>query len=261
MSRCPTKIACIAALGALAAGPAVTPAHAVDGVLEVNQACVAAGCFTGDGPGFPVEIANPGSYRLTGNLTVPDDDTTAIVLQARFVTLDLNGFSIVGQYDCGPNPPNCPGGSARAIDAGDTDGSRIHNGGIRQFGGGALRLGGLSLIEDLRIREIGGDGIVSGLGSLVRGNLVGDIRGDGIKLEFGNPPLPGDGLIEGNVVRVTGGDGIEADFGILLGNRVVVTAGADALLGVSAAYGKNAFSEAPLGGTSLGDNLCGGSLC
>jgi len=261
MPRCSIGCTRFAALSTLAAALAAAPALAVDGVLEINQACVTTGCFTGDGPGFPVEIANPGSYRLTSNLTVPDDDTTAIVLQARFVTLDLNGFTIIGQYMCGPSPPNCPGGSARAIDAEDTDGSRVHNGGIRQFGGGALRLGGLNLIEDLRIRGIGGDGIVSGLGSLVRGNVVGDIRGDGIKLEFGNPPLPGDGVIEGNVVRVTGGDGIEVDFGLLLGNRVVVTAGADALLGPSAAYGKNAFSEVPLGGQSLGDNLCGASLC
>ncbi len=38
------------------------PAHAVDGVLEINQACaVNAGCFAGDTAGFPVTITGAGS--------------------------------------------------------------------------------------------------------------------------------------------------------------------------------------------------------
>lgn len=42
-----------------------SPAYAVDGVREINQACAAGpGCFSGDTPGFPVEIHFLGSYRL-----------------------------------------------------------------------------------------------------------------------------------------------------------------------------------------------------
>ena len=45
------------------------PALAVDGVLEINQACaVNTGCSTGDTAGFPVTISTSGSYRLTSNL-------------------------------------------------------------------------------------------------------------------------------------------------------------------------------------------------
>ena len=38
-------------------------AHADQGSLEINQLCVASGCFAGDSPGFPVEITQPGSYQ------------------------------------------------------------------------------------------------------------------------------------------------------------------------------------------------------
>ena len=49
------------------------PALAVDGVLEINQACAeSTGCFAGDSPGFPVTIQDPGSYRLTGALVLTD---------------------------------------------------------------------------------------------------------------------------------------------------------------------------------------------
>ena len=45
------------------------PSLASDGVLEINRTCAAVGCFTGDGPGLPVTILDPGSYRLTSSLS------------------------------------------------------------------------------------------------------------------------------------------------------------------------------------------------
>ena len=48
-----------------------TPALAVDGVIEINQARAMAGGITaGDNPGFPVNLTESGSYRLTSDLTV-----------------------------------------------------------------------------------------------------------------------------------------------------------------------------------------------
>jgi hypothetical protein len=71
-------------------------ASAVDGVLEINQTCaVNTGCFSTDSAGFPIEIIEAGSYRLTGNLLVPPN-TTGIVVNAQAVTVDLNGFRILG---------------------------------------------------------------------------------------------------------------------------------------------------------------------
>lgn len=54
----------------------------------------------GDSAGFPVTISLPGSYRLSGNLTVPDADTDAILITADNITLDLNGFTIAGPTIC-----------------------------------------------------------------------------------------------------------------------------------------------------------------
>ena len=72
----------------------VSALWAADGVTEINQASVeAAG-------GFPYVISEPGSYTLSGNLTVPDENTNAIEVEAPDVTVDLNGFAIIGPVKC-----------------------------------------------------------------------------------------------------------------------------------------------------------------
>ena len=58
-------------LGLVAAG---------EGALEINHACASGpGCFPGDTPNYPVEITQPGSYLVTSNLTVPDENTDGIL--------------------------------------------------------------------------------------------------------------------------------------------------------------------------------------
>ena len=96
---------------ALAAGlMAATPlsAGAQTGSIEINQArAVAGGVTAGDAAGFPVTISEPGSYSLTGNLTLSAGDvpgpgrTHAIEITASNVTLMLNGFAIQGPGICG----------------------------------------------------------------------------------------------------------------------------------------------------------------
>ncbi len=74
------------------------PALAVDGVLEINQACaVNTGCFPGDTPGFPVTISGfppESSYRLTSSLQVPGTNTDGLFLFGPHITIDFNGFSL-----------------------------------------------------------------------------------------------------------------------------------------------------------------------
>ena len=68
--------------------------YGVDGVVLINQATVnAAG-------GFPYRITQPGSYKLSGNLTLPTVNTTGIDILSDNVTLDLNGFTIAGPLPC-----------------------------------------------------------------------------------------------------------------------------------------------------------------
>ena len=60
---------------------------AVDGVVLINQATVTAA------GGFPYLITQPGSYKLSGNLTATAN-FEAIVIAASNVVLDLNGFTV-----------------------------------------------------------------------------------------------------------------------------------------------------------------------
>ena len=87
----------IATLAAATVASSAAPAAAVDGVTQINQARALAGGVTpGDGAGFPVTISASGGYRLTSDLTVPDENASAVSITADSVTLDLNGFSIAG---------------------------------------------------------------------------------------------------------------------------------------------------------------------
>jgi hypothetical protein len=117
------------------------PALAVDGVVEINMARVAAGGITtGDFGGFPVSITERGSFRLTSDLVVPSG-AGAIVVSSDDVTIDLNGFTIVSG-----------GGSLTdGISIANQKNVEIRNGTIRSF----TRNGIFTNIGGLYIRVIG----------------------------------------------------------------------------------------------------------
>src|SRR2546423_2519484 len=78
-------------------------AYGVDGVVLIDQNRALAGNVTpGDTAGFPISITQPGSYRLSGNLTVPVS-TNGIEILTSNVTIDLNGFSLSGSSTYNPN--------------------------------------------------------------------------------------------------------------------------------------------------------------
>ena len=83
-----------AVLAAAAISLFATNAPAVDGVILIDQNKALAGNATpGDTAGFPVIISQPGSYRLSSNLTVPSGQS-GIQVNVSNVTIDLNGFGI-----------------------------------------------------------------------------------------------------------------------------------------------------------------------
>ncbi len=139
-------------LATLALTTLALQAHAVDGVTLINQAKALAGGVTpGDAPGFPVTISQPGSYRLMGNLTVPDGNTTAIVITHPRVTLDLNGFAIQGPVvSSGPGSAlTCAGSSADWYSgAGVVVQLPTHTAGAVAVGNGTIAgLGGIGAIS------------------------------------------------------------------------------------------------------------------
>ncbi len=85
----------------------VAPAclYAVDGQVLINQSTLnaAGGTYT---------ITQPGSYKLSGNLMAKDQNTDVIRIASDFVTIDLNGFSILGTTNCSGGFP-CAGRGIR----------------------------------------------------------------------------------------------------------------------------------------------------
>lgn len=63
--------------------------------IQISQASIAASSNDGTRAtnGFPYMITQPGSYQLSGNITVPAN-VNGIVIASSNVTLDLNGFTI-----------------------------------------------------------------------------------------------------------------------------------------------------------------------
>jgi parallel beta-helix repeat protein len=217
-------------------------AHAVDGVLEINLTCALnTGCFTGDSPGFPVTIGQRGSYRLTGNLQVENSDQTAIDVTPTLslVTIDLNGFTILGSTICQGAPPQCSGtGSGVGVAAAVPDGRVVvRNGHIRGMGDAAVRIGSDGLVEDLLITSNGGNGIDCSL-CVVRGNRVSFNGGSGIVVSTSS-------IVKENTMFRNVGFGMEA--------------------GASSGYVHNTMKFNTLGqvtgGVQVGPNVCDNSLC
>ena len=242
---------------------ALTPsaARAVDGVLEINQVCASGpGCFAGDSPGLPVEITGGTghSFVLTSDLSVR---ATGILVQADDVTIDLNGFRIIGPNRCSGtptlgNPITCTlGGSGVGIEA-DAQASRtsIYNGSIVGMRSHGVALGSGSSVRQIRATGNGGMGIRVGGSSFAVVENVAQRNGmDGIGV--GN-----EGTVRGNRAQFNGDDGIDCGFNcVVVGNTAVgnttdgITAGAGSVLHENVATAN--LDDGISGGTRVSRNV------
>jgi len=219
-----------------------------DGVVQIDQSRALQGNVTpGDAPGFPVTISQPGSYRLTGNLTVPDLNATAIQITADFVTLDLNGFGIIGPFVCTAGPATiCPAtGKGVGVQAGIDQpkgprGIRVLNGSVRGMGLFGIQLtGDGSLVEKVTVDSNAGGGMtVAGtvtqsaatqngsfgiIANIVRDCFSSQNAGDGIILGV---PGPNGGVASGNNSSSNGGVGIAVQLGTASVNTLFLNTGA-----------------------------------
>lgn len=206
-----------------------SPAVAVDGVIEINQAKALAGGVTpGDTPGFPVLVTAPGSYRLTGNLDLrplglpasANTDAIWIVSSVGGITIDLNGFSILGPALCDPsNPPCTDTGTGIGVRSNTQNFLEVTNGTV--FG-------------------MGSHGV-----SILAGRVVGLVAesngGDGIQFD--------NGVVEGSQALRNGGNGIYAN---LSGSIARSSARRNLLAGVA---GTNARLESCQVETNLGRGI------
>ena len=121
---------------------------AVDGQKLINLSTVmAAG-------GFPYVISQPGSYKLSDNLTAPPE-TTAINLAADGITLDLNGFTVQCSVTL-PNTVKCINATVNNIEVRNGVVKGLLNGGTTSDFGlahfvGLYLVGERNKIEDLRV--------------------------------------------------------------------------------------------------------------
>ena len=217
--------------------------YAADGPVLIDQdRAMAGGVTQGDDPGFPITISQPGSYRLVGNLTVQDANTSAIEITTGSVTLDLNGFSIIGPIVCSKNPTVCPAvqpgvPTPAGILAGDPTiaGIRVFNGTVRGMSSGIFINAKGSTVERVTaINNAAGGFAVEGgtiaasqaiqngafgmIGLIVRDSSALENAADGIVLNAG-------GVASGNVSSYNGGIGIYVPFGTATGNTVLLNNG------------------------------------
>jgi hypothetical protein len=233
------KIVLTAAAMLTLGGSAYGQKSDADGVILIAQKRAdQRGVTTDDTPGFPVTISESGSYRLGSNLILPDGDTTGIEIMAATVTVDLNGFSIVG--------PDIAGNGA---------GIRSQGVGTAVLNGTVLNVGSVGV--DLRQGVPGSPSC--------RVERVHSLRnwGGGIRTNRGC-------TIVNNVVSATRSIGISAGGGAtVIGNTVRANTGLGMSLAGDAGYAQNVLTEnnggnanvQVSGGIQMGMNICGGTLC
>jgi len=264
--------------------------RAVDGVIEINQARALAGGVTAtDSTGFPVIVDASGSYRLTSNLNVPAG-SSAIVLSsaAKDVTIDLNGYAIIGVRN--PADPLLDG------IVGSSNGSlRVSNGTIRDMNASGIFTNGVLIAE--RVESVnngfsglwGGDdtslvdvtalnngshgirvgdrtkvyrcstntnfdGILAGKSSVIVNSTAIDNTGNGIYADNGS-------VVTGNTANGNGGDGIAGASGLTVTDNSARTNTGFGIHITSGGYGGNVLTNngagSVSGGLQIGTNVCG----
>jgi len=137
---------------------------------------------------FPVIISQPGSYKLAGNLVVTDPTKGAIVVTSPDVTLDLNGFAIMGPNKCTSatvGPVTCTYGDngVHGVHMTPTTGwesVHITNGSVSGFAGNGINAFG-GEFSHLRLSFNAGNGLATGT-SIVDGVRSINNMGNGFYL-------------------------------------------------------------------------------
>jgi hypothetical protein len=122
------------------------------------------------GSSFPITISQPGGYKLAGNLVVSDPATTAIVVNAANVTIDLNGFVVSGPNLCDLNTKTCtlktPSAHGISMNVG-THSLTVRNGTVRGFSGIGISGGDSVRIESVTVAHNAAGGIALNAGAVL----------------------------------------------------------------------------------------------
>lgn len=238
-------------------------AWAADGVVEISQVCATGdGCFSGDSPGFPVEIDGSvgRSYRLTSDLQVPDEDTTAILVTARGVSIDLGGFSILGVTTCtfAPFASCAPVGVGIGVHAA-VEAVSVRNGSLLGIGRFGLLLGNDALVSNVRVLNCGSSGVAVGFSSKVEDVIVSANGLNGINANIRS-------VVIDSVASVNGGIGVRADSSTVvsrtsatLNGEVGIQVGGGSNLSLSTANSNANHGIVVFAGSTLSENTARGN--
>lgn len=182
-------------------------------------------------------INKPGNYRLIDNITVTDLNKAVITITAENVTLDLNGYSILGPVRCqgdgttrylnttcsisSVNPSIPVTGNETGIGIQVSSNSVvIRNGTVRGMGASGISINGnfLAVIDHVIAEENGGHGIDLYLGKLT--NSVSRFNG-GSGVHFCDCGGGGQSVITGNVIERNRQIGIRTGAGIVKDNFIL----------------------------------------
>jgi hypothetical protein len=174
------------------------------GILLINSSAQAQTKITKPSVGLPYKITKSGSYFLASNLAVTTKTTTAIVVNANNVTINLNGFTLSG---VGSSATSGVGINA----TGDT-GVIIANGIITGFGGDGISLGSNSTVENVQIYNNGGDGVdcSTSTACYVSGSVIAGNRGIGLDFSDKSSGFLND-VLNLNATDVSGGTNLGGD--------------------------------------------------
>ncbi|HUA20236.1 MAG TPA: right-handed parallel beta-helix repeat-containing protein [Bryobacteraceae bacterium] len=207
-----------------------------DGTILINQSTSINGLPGCQHSGFPILICQPGSYRLSGNLTVSDPNTDAIrVVISSDVWIDLNGFVIRGPVQCTGATPSCSPSNATGAGISGLSVS-IANGMVTGMGFG-ISVEQNGRVENMQVYENGSDGIDAGDACTVANNNVYRNGGTGVLAQDGC-------TITGNTVYNNASDGIFANNSNVSGNTSTK----------NSSYGVNVDCPATLIGNTITGN-------
>lgn len=214
-------------------------ALAQNGVVQINQASVAATGANRATGGFPYQITQPGSYQLTSNLVVPAG-ADGIDILSNNVTLDLNGFTISGPVTCTGSGATlaCSVELQSGIVSNSSTNVTIRNGSVVGFYDGVFLNGQGNLVEDVHVSGNYNNGIFI---------LNGVARRNTANLNGSNGIVANGSTVTENVVNFNRGYGLFADTGGLYGSNTFQGNG------FTSAFNDGSFSQ--------GNNSCNGAGC
>jgi hypothetical protein len=209
---------------------------------------------------LPIIISAPGSYRLCKTLKVPDANTTAIVVTASNVSIDLDGFSIIGPNECSRWSGCTAQGTGHGIKADSATNVTVTNGTVRGVGNTGIHLGLDSRVEKVKAISNGYRGISVGTGSIVA-NCIAISNG-----EWGGITAAEYSTIRENVVHGNLGTGINGGcVSTVIGNSSTSNGGNGISTGGTSGCATNLVCENQSGQldgcTQMGPNTCCYGLC